>query len=61
MMMLGREISLFAELMFWSPGKTGQPEGEQYIGELQTSISIIVGCEYHPLQLYSIQIRGQLF
>jgi hypothetical protein len=38
MMMLGREISLSAELMFWSPGKTGQPEGEQYIGELQTSI-----------------------
>ena len=36
-MMLGREISLSAELMFWSPEKTGQPEGEQYIGELQTA------------------------
>jgi hypothetical protein len=38
MMMLGREISLSVELMFWSPGKTGQPKGEQYIGELQTAI-----------------------
>jgi hypothetical protein len=27
MMMLGREIGLPAELMFGSPGKTGQPEG----------------------------------
>ena len=38
MMMLGREISLPAELMFGSPGKNGQPEGEQYVGELRTAI-----------------------
>ena len=38
MMMLGREISLPAELMFGSPGKTGQPEGDQYVGKLQTAI-----------------------
>ena len=38
MMMLGREIGLPAELMFGSPGKTGQPEGDQYVGELQTVI-----------------------
>jgi hypothetical protein len=38
MMMLGREIGLPAELMFGSPGNTGQPEGDQYVGELQTAI-----------------------
>jgi hypothetical protein len=38
MMMLGREIGLPAELMFGSPGKTGQPEGDQYVGESQTAI-----------------------
>ena len=38
MMMLGREIGLPAKLMFGSPGKTGQPEGDQYVGELQTAI-----------------------
>ena len=38
MMMLGREIRLPAELMFGSPGNTGQPEGDQYVGELQTAI-----------------------
>ena len=38
MMMLGREIGLPAELMFGSPGNTGQPEGDHYVGELQTSI-----------------------
>jgi hypothetical protein len=38
MMMLGREIGLPAELMFGSPGNTGQPKGDQYIGELQTAI-----------------------
>jgi hypothetical protein len=38
MLMLGREIGLAAELMFGSPGKTGQPEGDQYVGELQTAI-----------------------
>ena len=38
MMMLGREIGLPAELIFVSPGKTGQPEGDQYVGELQTAI-----------------------
>jgi len=38
MMMLGREISLPAELMFGGPGKTGQPDGDQYVGELQTAI-----------------------
>ena len=38
MMMLGREIGLPAELMFGSPGKTGQPKGDQYVGELQTAI-----------------------
>ena len=24
--------------MFGSPGNTGQPEGDQYVGELQTAI-----------------------
>jgi hypothetical protein len=38
MMMLGREIGLPAELMFGSPGNTRQPEGDQYVGELQTAI-----------------------
>ena len=38
MMMMGREIGLSTELMFGSPGKTGQPEGDQCIGELQTDI-----------------------
>jgi hypothetical protein len=38
MMMLGRDIGLPAELMFGSPGNTGQPEGDQYVGELQTAI-----------------------
>ena len=38
MMMLGREIGLPAELMFGSRGNTGQPEGDQYVGELQTAI-----------------------
>jgi hypothetical protein len=38
MMMLGREIGLPAELMFGSPGNTGQPEGDQYVEELQTAI-----------------------
>jgi hypothetical protein len=38
MMMLGREIGLPAELMLGSPGNTGQPEGDQYVGELQTAI-----------------------
>ena len=38
MMMLGREIGLPAELMFGSPGKTGHPDGDQYVGELQTAI-----------------------
>jgi hypothetical protein len=38
MMMLGREIGLPAELMCGSPGNTGQPEGDQYVGELQTAI-----------------------
>jgi hypothetical protein len=38
MMMLGREIGLPAELIFGSPGNTGQPEGDQYVGELQTAI-----------------------
>ena len=38
MMMLGKEISLPAELMFRSPEKTGQPEGDQYVGKLQTAI-----------------------
>jgi hypothetical protein len=38
MMMLGREIGLPAELMFGSPGNTGQPERDQYVGELQTAI-----------------------
>jgi hypothetical protein len=38
MMMLGRGIGLPAELMFGSPGNTGQPEGDQYVGELQTAI-----------------------
>jgi hypothetical protein len=38
MMMLGREIGLPAELMFGSPGNTVQPEGDQYVGELQTAI-----------------------
>jgi hypothetical protein len=38
MMMLDREIGLSAELMFGSPGKTGQPEGDQYVWELQTAI-----------------------
>jgi hypothetical protein len=36
MMMLGREIGLPAELMFGSPGNTGQPEGDQYVGEWAT-------------------------
>jgi hypothetical protein len=40
MMMLGREIGLPAELMFGSPGNTGHPEGDQYVGELQTAISL---------------------
>jgi hypothetical protein len=35
---LGREIGLPAELMFGSPGNTGHPEGDQYVGELQTAI-----------------------
>jgi hypothetical protein len=38
MMMMGREIGLPAELMFGSPGNTGQPEWDQYVGELQTAI-----------------------
>jgi hypothetical protein len=38
MMMMGREIELPAELMFGSPGNTGQLEGDQYVGELQTAI-----------------------
>jgi hypothetical protein len=38
MMMLGRQIGLPAELMFRSPGNSGQPEGDQYVGELQTAI-----------------------
>jgi hypothetical protein len=38
MMMLGREIGLPAELMFGSPGNIGHPEGDQYVGELQTAI-----------------------
>ena len=38
MMMLGREIVLPAERIFGSPGNTGQPEGDQYVGELQTAI-----------------------
>jgi hypothetical protein len=38
MMMLGREIGLPAELMFGSPGNTGQPKGDQYVGKLQTAI-----------------------
>ena len=38
MMMLGREIGLPAELMLGNPGNTGQPEGDQYVGELQTAI-----------------------
>jgi hypothetical protein len=38
MMMLGREIGLPAELMFGSPRNTGQPEGDQYVGELQIAI-----------------------
>jgi hypothetical protein len=38
MMMLGREIGLLAELMLRCPGKTRQPEGDQYVGELQTAI-----------------------
>jgi hypothetical protein len=38
MMMLGREIGLPAKLMFGGPGNTGQPEGDQYVGELQTAI-----------------------
>ena len=38
MKLLGREIGLPAELMFGSPGNTGQPEGDQYVGELQTAI-----------------------
>jgi hypothetical protein len=38
MMVLGREIRLPAELMFWTPGNTGQPEGDQYVAELQASI-----------------------
>ena len=38
MMMLGRDIGLPAELMFGSPGNTGQPEGDQYVGEFQTAI-----------------------
>ena len=38
MMMLGREIGLPAELIFGSPGNTGQPEGDQYVGGLQTAI-----------------------
>ena len=38
MMMLGMEISLPAELMFGSPGKTGKPEVEQYLGKLRTAI-----------------------
>ena len=38
MMILGREIGLPAELMFGSPGNTGQPKGDQYVGKLQTAI-----------------------
>jgi hypothetical protein len=38
MMMLGREIGLPAELMFGSTGNSGQPAGDQYVGELQTAI-----------------------
>jgi hypothetical protein len=38
MMMLGREIGLPVQLLLRSPGKTRQPEGDQYVGELQTAI-----------------------
>jgi hypothetical protein len=40
MMMLGREIRLPAELMFGSPGNSGQPKGDQYVGKLQTAIEV---------------------
>ena len=38
MMMLDRGIELPEELMFGSPRNTGQPEEDQYVGELQTAI-----------------------
>ena len=66
------KVTLRSPLIFYAPilltiscsrsNLWTQPLGPNWnLSVLAQFQSIMVGCEYRPLQLYSIQIRGQLF